>query len=61
VTAEWRNLDWRSWGGWGLTDEAICGGMHRAGRSGGEGPEGLSGPELDGSQRCSGVGWSSRR
>jgi hypothetical protein len=33
----------------------------RVGRSSGEGLEGLSGPELKGSQRCTGAGWSWRR
>jgi hypothetical protein len=44
TTPEWKNPDWRSWGGRGLTNEAIRGGAHQAGRSGGEGPKGLSGP-----------------
>jgi hypothetical protein len=39
----------------------LSGGSHRAGRSYGEGPEGLSGPKLEGSQRCTSAGWSSRR
>jgi hypothetical protein len=39
----------------------LSGDGHRAGRSGGEGSEGLSGPELEGSQRCTSAGWSSRR
>jgi hypothetical protein len=37
---------------------AVRGGAHRAGRSGGEGPEGLSGLERS---ACIGMGWSSRR
>jgi hypothetical protein len=61
VTPEWKNLDWRSCGGQGLTDEAIHGGVRRAGWSGGEGSEGLSGSELEGLQRCTGAGWDSRR
>jgi hypothetical protein len=39
----------------------LNGGGHRAGWSDGEGPLGLSRPELEGSQRCTGVGWSLRR
>jgi hypothetical protein len=27
MTPEWKNPDWRSWGGRGLTDEAIHGGV----------------------------------
>jgi hypothetical protein len=60
MTPEWKNPDWRSWGGRGLTDEAIHGGVPRAGRSGGEGPDGLSGLEFEGSQRCTDARWSSR-
>jgi hypothetical protein len=54
-------LGWRGWGGntrWrgarGVVDSAeerperaVCGGAHRAGRSSGERPEGLSGLELE--------------
>jgi hypothetical protein len=39
----------------------LDGGGHRAGWSNGEGPLGLSGSELEGSQRCIGVGCSLRR
>jgi hypothetical protein len=42
-------------------EQAVRGSACRAGRCGGDGPEGLSGPELEGSQRCTGEGWSSRR
>jgi hypothetical protein len=41
--------------------QRLSSGGRRAGRSSGEGPEGLSGPELEGSQRCTSAGWSSRR
>jgi hypothetical protein len=60
----------RTWwrGAWGVVESveerlerAVRGGMHRAGRSYAEGPEGLSGLELEGSQRCTSAGWSSRR
>jgi hypothetical protein len=42
-------------------ERVVHGCRRRAGRSGGDGPEGLLGLELDGSQRCTGVGWRSRR
>jgi hypothetical protein len=37
-------------------ERAVCGGTPRVGRSSGEGSEGLSGLELEGSQRCTGGG-----
>jgi hypothetical protein len=40
TTPDWKNPDWRSWGGRQLIDEAIYGFTCRAVTSGGEGPEG---------------------
>jgi hypothetical protein len=58
VTPEWKNPDWRRWGGRGLTDEVIRGGTRRAGRSGGEGPEGPRGALAWGGMP---VSWKGRR
>jgi hypothetical protein len=51
-----KESNWRSWGGRGLTDEAIHGGARRAGGSGGEGPEGWSGRSWKGHRGASARG-----
>jgi hypothetical protein len=52
TTSRQKESDWRSWGGRGLTDEALRGGVRRVEKSGDEGSEVSSGPELEGLQVC---------
>jgi hypothetical protein len=61
VTPEWKKLDWRNWGGLELTDEAICGGTCRAGRSVGEGPEEHSLATMERAVKYPEVRWCSGR